>query len=266
MYNLFRLFAPLIFLALFACNTDAQNQQFTQLEKLNWQEVMFDKGDADWQQQWFLDGAKAKVINGSDGMLFTAGPIERENASHAVLWTKKTFHGDLKIEYDFTKMDEATKAVNILYIQATGKEEGPYTKDITEWSQLRVVPTMSTYFNNMNLWHVSYAAYGNGDEIDKKDYMRARRYPVLPGKKFSNTKVGISYDDTGLFKNGVTYHMTVIKKDDLLMIRVEGDGKIGFFEWDFTAHPRITEGRIGLRHMWTRSSRYANFRVSELVD
>ena len=96
--------------------------------------------------------------------------------------------------------------------------------------------------------------------------MRARRYPVLPGKKFSDTKVGISYDHTGLFKDGVTYHMTVIKKDDLLMIRVEGDGKTGFFEWDFSAHPRITEGRIGLRHMWTRSSRYANFRVSELTE
>jgi hypothetical protein len=28
--------------------------------------------------------------------------------------------------------------------------------------------------------------------------------------------------------------------------------------------PVITEGRIGLRHMFTRSARYANFRVSNL--
>jgi len=26
--------------------------------------------------------------------------------------------------------------------------------------------------------------------------------------------------------------------------------------------PEISEGRIGLRHMFTRSARYANFRVS----
>ena len=247
-------------------DASAQKQQFDQLERLHWKQVMFDKGDGDWQENWFLDGKKATVENGTQGMDFSAGPVEREDASHAVLWTKRSFTGDLKIEYDFTKLDHATKAVNILYIQATGKEEGPYNKDITDWSELRKIPKMSTYFNNMNLWHVSYAAYGNGDEVDKKDYMRARRYPVLSGKKFSDTKVGISYDDTGLFKDGLTYHMTVIKKDDLLMIRVEGDGKTAFFSWDFSDHPPITVGRIGLRHMWTRSSRYANFSVSELME
>ena len=81
-------------------------------------------------------------------------------------------------------MDDATKAVNILYIQATGKEEGPYVKDILEWADLRTIPKMRTYFHNMKLWHVSYAAFGNGNEKDKKDYMRARRYPVLKGKSF----------------------------------------------------------------------------------
>ena len=242
----------------------SQQKEFDSLLELSWQEVFFDKGNGDWKQNWMLDGKKATIENTEDGMQFSAGHVERENASHAVLWTKRTFHGDLKIEYDFTKMDKATKAVNILYIQATGDEEGPYKKDIMEWAELREVPKMNTYYNNMNLWHVSYAAYGNGDEKVKLDYMRARRYPVLKGKKFKDTEVGASYDDTGLFKNGITYHMTVIKKDDLLMIKVEGDGKTKLFRWDFSSHPSITEGRIGLRHMWTRSSRYKNFSVSEL--
>ena len=123
---------------------------------------------------------------------------------------------------------------------------------------------MSTYYNNMNLWHVSYAAFGNGNEKEKKDYMRARRYPVLKGKKFKDTEVGSSYDDTGLFKDGIKYHMTVIKKDDLLYIEVEGDGKSKLFTWDFSDFPQVSEGRIGLRHMWTRSSKYANFTVSQL--
>ena len=242
----------------------SQKLQFDDLVSLKWGQVFFDKGDGDWQQNWLLDGEKATVKNGDDGMLFSAGPVERENASHAVLWTKKSFKGDLKIEFDFTKMDKATKAVNILYIQATGKEEGPYVKDIAEWSEMRIVPKMSTYFNNMNLWHVSYTAFSNGNEKDKKDYLRARRYPVLKGKSFKDTEVGASYDDTGLFKDGITYHMTVIKKDDLLFIKVDGDGISAIFNWDFSEHPKITEGRIGLRHMWTRSSRYANFSVSQL--
>lgn len=241
-----------------------QNQQFDELTQLPWKEVFSDKGDGDWKQSWFLDGEKAKVKNTPEGMLFSAGPVERENASHAVLWTKMSFQGDLKIEFEFTKMDKATKAVNILYIQATGDEEVPYTKDIAEWSDLRKVPKMSTYYNNMNLWHVSYAAFGNGNEKEKKDYMRARRYPVLRGKKFKNTEVGESYDDTGLFKDDITYHMTVIKKDDLLFIKVDGDGKSKLFAWDFSDFPPVLEGRIGLRHMWTRSSKYANFSVSLL--
>ena len=49
-----------------------------------------------------------------------AGPVPRENASHAVLWTKQSFAGDVKIEYEYTRTDDANQYVNILYIQATG--------------------------------------------------------------------------------------------------------------------------------------------------
>ena len=245
-------------------NVFSQEKEFGQLEQLSWKEVFYDECTKDWKKHWFLDGKKANVENDEEGMLFSAGPVEREDASHAVLWTRRSFTGDLKIEYDFTKIDDATKAVNILYIQATGDEEGPYKNDITEWSNLRSIPKMSIYFQNMNLWHVSYAAFGNGEDPDKKDYMRARRYPVVAGKKFRDTKVGESYEDTGLFRDGITYHMTVIKRGELLFIRVEGDGKKKYFQWDFSNFPPVFEGRIGLRHMWTRSSRYANFSVSKL--
>ena len=232
----------------------SQESEFSQLEQLNWKTAFYDDCTINWQKNWFLDGKKATVENSSNGMLFTAGPVEREDASHAVLWTKRSFKGDLKIEYDFTKMDDATKAVNILYIQATGDEEGPFKEDITKWADLRTIPKMSLYFQNMNLWHVSYAAFGNNEDPDKKDYLRARRYPVLAGKRFSDTEVGESYDDTGLFKDGVTYHMTFIKKDDVLMIKVQGDGKTKYFRWDFSDFPPVEEGQIGLRHMWTRST------------
>ena len=262
--KIFHTSLAILFYITLCTSTNAQQKEFEEIQALNWQQIFFDKGDKDWQDQWFLDGKKAIITNGEDGMLFAAGPVERENASHAVLWTKRTFSGDIKIEYDFTKVDHANKAVNIMYIQATGKEQGPYEKDISAWSHLREIPKMSTYFNNMKLWHISYAAFGNGEELNKPDYVRARRYPVIEGKKFKDTQVGKSYDETGLFKDDVQYHMTFIKKGDLLMLHVKGDGKSSYFSWDFSAHPSITEGRIGLRHMWTRASRYANFSVSHL--
>lgn len=241
----------------------SQEESFNALLKLDWQEVFADTGNRDWESGWFLDGQRATIKNIEDGMLFSAGPIANDNASHAVLWTKKSFNGDLKIEYDFKRMDDITKYVNIIYIQATGKG-GEFVEDIEAWSDLRVIPYMRTYFLNMNLWHVSYAAFGNDDGENKKDYVRARRYPVLEGKKFSDTKVGISYDDTGLFIPGVKYHMTFIKKGNKLHMKVEGDTIEKYFSWDFSDHPEITKGRIGLRQMWTRCSKYANFSVSEL--
>ena len=242
----------------------AQKAEFNKIYALDWKTVFEDSGDVDWQKSWFLDGQRATIKNMDDGMLFSAGPIERDNACHAVLWTKQSFEGDLKIEYDFTKMDDIRRWVNIIYIQATGIEEDPFTKNIAEWSHLRTIPFMKTYFKKMNLIHISYAAFPNNEDKDKEDYLRARRYPLLAGKKFSDIEVGESYYDTGLFTPGLKYHIIIIKKDDLVYMKVEGDGKSANFQWDFSDHPEITEGRIGLRHMWTRCSKYANFIVSEL--
>lgn len=242
----------------------AQEELFQELMELEWKEVFLDPGDHEWKNQWFLDGQRASIKNMDDGMLFSAGPIERDNASHAVLWTKQVFVGDLKIEYDFTRMDDITKYVNIIYIQASGIGEQEYVADIAEWSNLRIIPYMSVYYMHMNLWHVSYAAFGNDDSKNKKDYVRARRYPRFPGRPFDETKVGESYEDTGLFKPGEKYHIIFIKKGDWLHMKVEGDEMTKYFKWDFSDHPDISEGRIGLRQMWTRCSKYSNFSVSEL--
>ena len=78
-----------------------------------------------------------------------------------VLWTKESFSGDIKIEYDYIKTDDESRCVNILYIQATGDEEGVYEKDISKWGKLREIPAMKTYFENMNTFHISYSAFGN---------------------------------------------------------------------------------------------------------
>jgi hypothetical protein len=79
----------------------------------------------DWEDNWFLDGNIATVENTENGMNFKAGPVNRNDAHHAVLWTKESFSGDVKIEYNYTRTDSQTVNVNILYIQATGTGKGP---------------------------------------------------------------------------------------------------------------------------------------------
>ncbi len=93
-------------------------------------------------------------------MLLSAGPIARDHASHCVLWTRESFHGDVKIEFDYWRMDTIQRWVNILYIQATGTGNGQYAEDISTWSHLRQTPFMRMYFDHMNLLHVSFAAFG----------------------------------------------------------------------------------------------------------
>ena len=70
--------------------------------------------------------------------------------------------------------------------------------------------------------------------------------------------------DTGLFQPGVQHHFTIIKKGHQLYMKVESDELSRLFFWDTSDFPPVTEGRIGLRHMWTRCSRYSDLRVSVL--
>lgn len=221
-----------------------------------WTLAFSDDCTEDWRESWTLDGLIASVNNSEKGMQLTAGPELKNNAHHAVLWTKDSFVGDIKIEYDFTKTDTVSSLVNILYIQATGDEEGVYEKDISKWKELRDTPTMSTYFENMNALHVSYAAFGSDGT-----YVRARRYPKKNGQRFKSTQITPSYDGEGEFKTGQTYHITAIKLADKLTFQVESKDGTEAFDWDITTVPPITEGRVGLRHMYTRSSVYKDFKV-----
>lgn len=222
-----------------------------------WREVFSDPGSGDWKQKWFLDGAVGTVKNTPGGMELTAGPEFKNDAHHMVLWTKDSFVGDLKIEFDYTRLDEAKNCVTILYIQATGSGEEPFAKDITKWNALRKVPTMDMYFNHMNAYHISYAAAPGSDD----SYIRGRRYtPDLKGIKGSQLKP--DYFPVGLFKTGVPHRITVVKKARDLFMRVENAERTIHCHMRNAALPEITEGRIGLRHMFTRSARYRNFLVS----
>jgi hypothetical protein len=253
---------------LMAANNGVEGQQkerFLEIVSADWQEAFFDSGISDWRNQWSLDGLKSEVTHSEKGMNLRAGPVPKEDASHTVLWTKQSFSGDLKIEYEYTRTDEANQFVTILYIQATGSGEDGFPKDIAEWADKRTVPAMRTYFNNMNSYHISYAAYGGDAVEDDFDYIRARRYMPLLKKGLTDTElVPDVFQRTGLFAPGIPHQITVIKKGNELFMMIKNPDKEYLCHWVNDKHPAITEGRIGLRHMFTRSARYKNFRVSSL--
>lgn len=243
---------------------NAQEEEFYKIQKLDWKQSFYDPGTSDWEKNWLLDGQKARVYNSLQGMEFYAGPVPREDSSHSVLWTRKSFSGDVKIEYEYTRLDAATKYVNIIYIQATGSGEGDFDKEIFNWSANRNIPAMRTYFNHMNTYHISYAAFGNTDEPEKVDYIRARRYMPESGKGLKGTDLAPDYFDSGLFQPGVKHHITVIKRGNDLYMEILGPEKRMVCHWKNTSLPAIHEGRIGLRHMASRNARYKNFRISEM--
>ena len=250
----------LLMSSIFLCQNNDSISGFEEINNTkNWKKVFYDHGDGHWQDKWFLDGKLATITNSKKGMNFSAGTEDKNDAHHAVLWTKKSFKGDVKITYDYTRNDEESSNVCILYIQATGTGEAPYDSDISKWNDLRKIPAMSTYFNHMNTIHISYAAFTNKGE--KYDYVRARHYPTSENVSFSNTEIPPSYDNVGFFETGITYHITAIKTKKRLSFLVEGEKGSRLFSWDTSDFNPITEGRIGLRHMYTRSATYRNFKI-----
>ena len=234
------------------------HSSFEAADARNWQEVFLDPGTGDWTEKWFLDGEVAAVSNGKDGMQLTAGPQFGNDAHHMVLWTKDSYDGDLKIEYEYTRLDFETRGGNILYVLATGSGDGPYQPDIAAWNELRRDPAMRLYFDHMNTYHISFAAYPN-DAGD--DYVRARRY--MPGRQgLESTDLTPDYFRSALFAPGIPHRFTVIKRGNHLNMRVSDDEKTSCFHWHNDKLPPVETGRIGLRHMFTRSARYRNFRIS----
>ncbi len=240
---------------------------FESAERVSWKPVFSFDGSEDWREHWFLDGLKAEVKSGGTGLEVVAGPTRDDDASHAVLWTKREFEGDIRIDYDYTRLDSVTQGVTILYLHATGKGEEPYVSDIAEWSQLREVPAMRVYFNNMKALHVSYAAYDMKDDIGS-EYIHARQYPTGAGRSFVATGFGDRIKVDRLIEPGKTYRVTILKIGDKLLFssKEKGTGERKSFLWDASDRETLDRGRIGLRHMWTRSARYESFTVSERND
>ena len=244
-----------------ACR-DSQSNQRDWLKA----ELLFEyKGTENWEAKWMLDGQRSKVINSEEGMELIAGPEAKNDTCHTVLWTQESFSGDICIEYDYTRTDTATKYVNILYFFATGEGTSEYPTDIALWNEKRIVPHMRTYFHHMNTYHISYAALSADG---KNDYIRLRRYNPQK-KRLKGTDIPQDYFPRGLFKSNVLYHIQVCKFGDQIEMQIqnkEDESEKLLCTWDVSKYPPCNSGRIGLRHMYTRSARYKDIKVWSLMS
>jgi hypothetical protein len=236
--------------------SDSEAEAFDRLRKANWQERFVDGGTGDWRENWFLDGIKAKVSNDEQKMTIDTSD------GYAVLWTKPEFTGDVKIEYEFRRADEAyqRQAVNIIYVQARGDGQGRCEADISKWSDMRKLAAMSDYFLNMHTYHISYATSEKND-----DYMRARRYLPLTNKRLKGTKLEGEYTKVGLFKDKQWIKITLIKRDKEMWMELKHPDRTHLCYFKNTDKPGIEAGRIGLRLMPGRESHFKNFRISQLA-
>ena len=257
----------IILLLFFATSSSGQsmdqmsNKRFKSLSaKRNWKIVFKDPMKKNWEQNWFLDGVKGKIHQHKSGLDFWAGHVAGQDPYHAVLWTNTEFSGDIRIEYEYTRLDTATRYVNIIYFLATGSGQDQFDSDISKWNEFRKIPAMRTYFNNMHTYHISYAAFGNKDNRPDEDYIRLRRYMPDPGT-LAGTEISPSYEKTGFFKTGIPHKITLIKKGEEYFFYVQNAEKSNLYYWKNDKFPSINSGRIGLRHMYTRGARYSNFKV-----
>ncbi|RMD82849.1 MAG: DUF1961 family protein [Lentisphaerae bacterium] len=221
---------------------------FDKANERRWKTVFADDCTGDWKRNWFLDGEGATVTNSPRGMELKA--ID----TAMVLWTRPSFQGDLKIEYEFTRTDHDGPGVCIIYIQATGSGEEGFDRDISKWNDFRKTAAMGNYFKYMHTYHISYAC----------GYVRGRRY--RPDIKKMNTYSELwpeyVYPNKAFFKTGEPCKITIIKTARQIRMKAASHDKVMYFMLDNRKWPPISEGRIGLRQMRGRSAIYKNFRIS----
>ncbi len=245
---------PALCLLLMTTAADAQKSTdraaFESLLSGQWSESFADDCTDDWHDQWFLDGEKAIVTNSAEAMT-----IDTANG-YAVLWTKKEFKGDLRIEYDFKRVDSNNKGVNIIYIQAVGDGQDGHVDDITQWSDRRTTAAMKNYYLNMHTYHISYAAYPD-------DYIRGRRYLPLENKGLAGTELAGEYNKVGVFDDHEWVRVTIVKTAEEFYIEFRHPQETLLCHFVNEDKPPIERGRVGLRLMPGRMSQFRNIRISE---
>jgi len=224
-----------------------------------------------WQENWFVDGKRALLEHRDRGLAFvtTASEVDKQvdraafDAQHAVLWTRQTFDGDIRISYSYTKLPECSWQ-KLIYVQAQGIGQEPYVEDIHAWRDLREVAVMSQYFNTMNLVALSL-----------RDEVRCKRYPWndMEGKTLESEFLPRA-ENKGL-PEGRELHVLVEKRKTSILLRiqdVETGEHVVDHTWDLTdenvlegREPKFVEkGRIGIRLMGGHKILMRDFKVERI--
>ena len=134
--------------------------------------------------------------------------------------------------------------------------------DIAEWNELREIPAMSLYYENMDLISLSF-----------RNNLRCKRYPWKdPNGEWYPNKGLIEpmVDYIGIIP-GKKYSVELEKRNASVTLRLydsETKERLTDFTWDTTRVPEdlepIQKGLIGLRHMSTKQFIYCNFKVEQL--
>lgn len=234
--------------------------------------LLSDPMTADWTENWFLDGEKATLEHRPEGLFFSGGTVTKEDdpeeyhAHHAVLWTKQEFEGDIRISYQWKRVDTSDYGAVLLYVQAQGVGDGVYDEDISKWNEVRRIPAMNKYFNNMNLISLSI-----------RENVRCKRYPWFDREGNGYLRGGlvepmVEWEHGGIVQ-GRFYQIVVEKRNPMISMKMtdtETGHAILDHTWDTSKidekiEPKlITKGRIGLRQMSTKQTIYKNFKVEQL--
>lgn len=62
-------------------------------------------------------------------------------------------------------------------------------------------------------------------------------------------------------KTNQLYHITAIKSGEKLFFKMESKDGVEVFFWDISEIKPVNSGRVGLRHMYTRSAIYKNIKI-----
>jgi hypothetical protein len=227
-----------------------------------WHVVLSDDGTGNWKDNWFLFGDPSRgigVTNSTEGMTLRAGDGTNPKSDHAVLWTKATFSGDLRVEYDFTVLDRYSTSIpsngycSAVLLYSRPSASAPFASDLADWPVARRNADTSGRALNEAVDGLQFNYAFNGDPRGNRFRLRANPGYVLIGESV----------EMKLFAPGIEHHVVVEKRGDSMTVSAAGsDGQR--FAKTFSAPPlaKQSSGHVGLRNMNRREARYRNIRIS----
>ena len=206
------------------------------------------------------DDVKSFVLEGSAKITFPEGKMRMENAISAeagqkanyVFWCDKNFPEDIKVTWDFRPLKEPGLA--ILFFAAKGRNG----EDLFDPSlQPRTGEYPLYHHGDINAFHVSYFRRKEPDE---------RAFHTCNLRKSYGFHLVTQGADPIPDADECTapYHLTVIKKGNLVKFLVNDLCVFTFEDDGETFGPLLTGGKIGFRQLAPMVAEYSDLKVYKL--